>query len=111
MKKEKLLHVHLEDSMGNLSTLICTLDDSGIHYSLYGGVGSSGTPFAVSNIQFYDVFINEYNRRDICWNRDASLPIDTRLGETKEEFKERVIDMLNHSTEKVIKIVQKVNFA
>ena len=111
MTKEKLLHLHLSDSNGNLSTLICTLDDNGIHYSLYGGVGSSGTPFAVSNIQFYDVFINEYNRRDIRWLKYASLPIDTKLGETKEEFKERVINMLNHSTDKVIKIVQKVNFA
>lgn len=111
MKKEKLLHLHLEDVYGNLSTLICTTDSNGIYYSLYGGIGSSGTPFAVSNIQFYDVFINEYNRRDISWNRNASLPIDTRLGETKEEFKERVIDMLNNSTYDVVKIVKKPQFA
>jgi hypothetical protein len=111
MAKEKLLHLHLSDSMGNLSTLICTTDSNGIYYSLYGGIGSSGTPFSVSNIQFYDIFINEYNRRDICWNRNASLPIETKLGETKEEFKERVINMLNNSTEKVVKVVQKPQFA
>tara|TARA_R100000005_G_C4990027_1_gene197549 strand:+ start:431 stop:751 length:321 start_codon:yes stop_codon:yes gene_type:complete len=106
MAKEKLLHLHLSDSMGNLKTLICSYDDNGIQYSLYGGIGSSGTPFAVSNIQFYTIIDG-----NIKWLKYASLPIDTKLGETKEEFKERVIKMLNNSTDKVVKVVQKPQFA
>ena len=106
MAKEKLLHLHLSDSMGNLKTLICTTDENGIYYSLYGGIGSSGTPFAVSNIQFYTIIDG-----NIKWLKYASLPIDTKLNETKEEFKERVIEMLNNSTDKVVKIVQKPQFA
>jgi len=106
MAKEKLLHLHLSDVYGNLKTLICSYDEDGIYYSLYGGIGSSGMGFAVSNIQFYDMI-----NGNISWNRNASLPIDTRLGETKEEFKERVIDMLNHSTYDVVKIIQKPQFA
>ena len=106
MKKEKLLHLHLSDVYGNLKTLICTYDGDGIYYSMYGGTGSSGMGFAVSNIQFYTIIDG-----DIRYDRNLSLPIDTRLGETKEEFKERVIDMLNHSTYDVVKIVNKPKFA
>lgn len=106
MTKEKLLHLHLEDSMGNLKTLICTTDENGIYYSMYGGVGSSGMGFAVSNIQFYTIIDG-----NIKWLKYASLPIDTKLNETKEDFKKRVIDMLNHSTYDVVKIVQKPQFA
>lgn len=106
MKKEKLLHLHLSDSYGNLKTLICTYDEDGIYYSMYGGTGSSGMGFAVSNIQFYTIIDG-----NIKWLKYASLPIDTKLGETKEEFKERVIDMLNHSTYDVVKTVNKPKFA
>ena len=106
MKREKLLHLHLSDSMGNLKTLICTTDENGIYDSMYGGVGSSGMGFAVSNIQFYTIIDG-----NIKWLKYASLPIDTKLGETKEEFKKRVIDMLNNSTDKVVKVVQKPQFA
>ena len=106
MTKEKLLHLHLSDSMGNLKTLICTTDENGIYYSMYGGVGSSGMGFAVSNIQFYTIIDG-----NIKWLKYASLPIDTKLGETKEDFKKRVIDMLNHSTYDIVKIVEKPQFA
>ena len=104
---KKILHLHLKDSMGNLSTLICRLKNGSIRYILYGGTGSSGTPFAVSNIQFYDLV-----NGNISWDRNKSLPVDTRLGETEEEFKQRVIDMLNHSTKKVVNVVgNEVTFA
>ena len=106
MTKEKLLHLHLSDSMGNLKTLICTTDENGIYYSMYGGVGSSGMGFAVSNIQFYTII--DGNTK---WLKYASLPIDTKLGDTKEDFKKRVIDMLNHSTYDIVKIVEKPQFA
>ena len=53
--RKKILHLHLEDSMSNLSTLICSLKDGSIRYTFYGGTGSSGTPYALSNIQYYDL--------------------------------------------------------
>ena len=53
--KEKLFHFHLEDGYGNKKTLVCRLVDGAIKYSFYGGHGSSGTPFSLSNIQFHDV--------------------------------------------------------
>ena len=106
MAKEKLLHLHLSDGYGNLKTLICTTDENGIYYSMYGGVGSSGMGFAVSNIQFYTIIDGR-----IKWLKYASLPIDTKLNETKEDFKKRVIDMLNHSTYDIVKIVEKPQFA
>lgn len=104
---KKILHLHLEDGYGNLSTLICNLKDGSIRYTLYGGTGSSGTPFALSNIQFFDLVNGNIN-----WDRNKSLPVDTRLGETEEEFKERIINMLNHSTKKVVNVVSnEVTFA
>ena len=104
---KKILHLHLKDSMDNLSTLICSLKDGSIKYTFYGGTGSSGTPFSLSNIQFYDLV-----NGNIRWAKNKSLPIDTRLGETEEEFKERIIDMLNHSTDKVVNIIAtEVKFA
>lgn len=104
---KKILHLHLEDGYGNLSTLICRLKEGSIKYIFYGGTGSSGTPYSLSNIQFYDL-VNE----NISWNRNKSLPVDTRLGETEQEFKLRVINMLKHSTRKVINVVSnEVKFA
>jgi hypothetical protein len=39
---KKILHLHLKDTMGNMSTLICRLVDGSIKYTLFGGTGSSG---------------------------------------------------------------------
>ena len=89
MTNTKILHLHLADSMGNKSTLIGRLIDGSIRYMFYGGTGASGTPFSLRNIQFYD--------------RDRSLPIENLEGETVTQFKDRVIAMLNNSTDKVIK--------
>ena len=104
---KKILHLHLEDSMGNKKTLICKLIEGSIRYIFYGGIGSSGTPFSLSNIQFYDLVNGDMN-----WKRNATLPVDTFEGETEEEFKERIINMLNHSTDKVTNVVSnEVKFA
>jgi len=97
---KKILHLHLKDTMDNPETLICRLDNGSIYYSLYGGHGSGGTPFSLSNIQFYDII-----NGNIRWDRNKSLPVDVKEGETEEEFKQRVINMLNHSTSKVVNIV------
>jgi hypothetical protein len=96
-EREKLFHFHLEDGMKNKETLVCNLIDGSIKYSLYGGHGSSGTPFALSNIQFFDRVNGNIN-----WKRGRSLPVDTLHNETKEQFKYRVKAMLNNSTAKVV---------
>ena len=95
--KEKLFHFHLEDGYGNAKTLVCLVVNGSIKYSFYGGHGSSGTPFSLSNIQYYDI-VNGNMR----WKRNASLPVSNLEGETKEQFKERVKAMLNNSTVKVV---------
>ena len=95
--KEKLFHFHLEDGYGNAKTLVCLVVNGSIKYSFYGGHGSSGTPFSVSNIQYYDIVNGNMN-----WKRNASLPVSNLEGETKEQFKERVKAMLNNSTVKVV---------
>lgn len=97
MENKKLFHLHLSDSMGNKKTLICRLKDGSIRYSFYGGTGDSGTPFSLSNIQFYTVVSG-----DMRWDRNRSLPIENLPGETVEQFKDRVIGMLSNSTNKVI---------
>ncbi len=106
-EKEKLFHYHLEDVMGNAKTLVCYLVDGSIKYSCYGGHGSSGTPFSLSNIQFYDITNGNMN-----WKRGANLPVENEEGEDLAEFKARVKYMLNHSTEKFVKEVStNVTFA
>ena len=105
--KEKLFHFHLEDGYGNAKTLVCRLVNGSIKYSFYGGHGSSGTPFALSNIQYYDVV-----NGNMAWKRNASLPVDILEGETKEQFKQRVKTMLNNSTVKVVgEVSTNVTFA
>lgn len=100
MESKKLLHLHLKDGYGNKETLICRLKNGSIIYTLYGGWGSSGTPFSLRNIQFYDRV-----NGNIDWIPNRSLPIENLEGETVDEFKSRVINMLNNSTSKVVKEV------
>lgn len=107
MSKEKLLHFHLEDGNRNKKTLIGQLKDGSIIYTFYGGHGSSGVGFSLSNIQYYDLVNGRIN-----WKRHANLPVDTLEDETKEQFKERVKAMLNNSTIGSIKEVKtNVTFA
>jgi len=104
---KKILHLHLKDTMGNMSTLICRLVDGSINYTLFGGTGSSGTPYSLRNILYYDVV-----NGNLIWDRNKSLPVDTLEGETLEQFQQRVIDTLNHSTDKVVKVINtEVKFA
>lgn len=104
---KKILHLHLKDVEDNMSTLICRVVDGSIRYTLFGGTGSSGTPYSLSNIQYYDVV-----NGDMIWDRNKSLPVDTLDGETLGQFQRRVIDMLNHSTDKVVKVINtEVKFA
>lgn len=100
MESKKLLHLHLQDGYGNKKTLICRLKDGSIRYTLYGSWGSSGVPFSLSNIQFYDRV-----NGSIHWKPGRSLPVENLEGETLNEFKSRVINMINNSTLKVVKEV------
>ncbi len=104
---KKILHLHLKDTIGNMSTLICRLVDGSIEYTLFGGTGSSGTPYSLKNIQYYDVV-----NGNLRWDKNKSLPVDTLNGETLEQFQQRIIDMLNYSTNKVVKVINtEVKFA
>jgi hypothetical protein len=96
----KLLHLHLKDGYGNKNTLVARLKDGSIRWIFYRGTSSSGTGLSLSNIQFYDI-VNGNMR----WDNNKSLPVENLPNETKEEFKQRVINMLNNSTDKVDKII------
>ena len=106
MEDRKILHLHLADVRENKKTLIVRLKDGSIKYIMYGGTGSSGMGFSLSNIQFYEI-----TNGNMRWLKNASLPVENLPDETLEEFKERVIKMLNNSTHKVINVVNnKVTF-
>ncbi len=84
----KLCHLHLEDPYKNKKTLICKLIEGSITYRFYGSHTSSGTAFALSNLQ-------------------CNLPVDKRNDfETKEEFQQRVIDEINNNS--VCRVVNQV---
>ena len=85
----KLCHLHLVDPYGNPRTLICNLTEGSIRYTFYGSHTSSGTPFALSNLQ-------------------CTLPVDKISDkETKEQFVQRIIDTINHKS--VYRVVNKVS--
>ena len=85
----KLCHLHLADPYGNPKTLICNLKEGSISYVQYGGHSSSGTPYALSNLQ-------------------CTLPIDkVTESETKEQFVQRVIDTINQKA--VCRVVNRVS--
>lgn len=85
----KLCHLHLVDPYGNPKTLICNLKEGSIRYTFYGSHGSSGTPFALSNLQ-------------------CTLPVDKiSEDETKEQFVQRIIDTINHKS--VYRVVNEVS--
>ena len=106
MHSKKLLHLHLSDSMGNLKTLICRVSPDGIYYSMYGGTGSRGVGFSTSNIQYYDIIDGQMK-----WDRNRHLPVENLEGETEQQFKDRVINQLNNSTDKVVRVVEPIKFA
>lgn len=85
----KLCHLHLTDPYGNPKTLVCNLKEGSIRYTFYGSHGSSGTPYALSNLQ-------------------CTLPVDkVSENETKEQFVQRVVDTINHKS--VCRVVNQVS--
>lgn len=93
----KIFHFHLEDVAGNKETLACNLKDGALRYVLYRGHGSQGTPFALSNIQYYDLV-----NGDMHWKEGRSLPVETLEDETRAQFIDRVKKILKHSTRTVV---------
>ena len=90
----KIAHLHLLDYMDNKKTLVCRLTDEGsLKYIHYGGWGSSGMGYSLSNLQ-------------------CDLPLEKLFDEqTKGEFVEWLIDIVNNqSVYRVDKEVQKVTF-
>ena len=90
----KIAHLHLLDYMDNKKTLVCRLTDEGsLKYIHYGGWGSSGMGYSLSNLQ-------------------CDLPLEKLFDEqTKGEFVEWLIDIINNqSVYRVDKEVQKVTF-
>ena len=91
---EKIFHLHLQDSMGNKKSLVCYLKNGSISYSFYTGWSSSGIPLALSNMQ-------------IGYRYRNTLPVENLPGETKKQFTNRVIDMIN--SDSVVSVVKEVN--
>jgi len=85
----KICHLHLRDSMGNPKTLICRLEEGAVHYTMYGGHGSSGMGFSLSNLQ-------------------CKLPVEKLSPkETKEEFVKRIVNEINFRS--VCRVIKQVD--
>ena len=90
----KIAHLHLLDGFDNKKTLVCRLTDEGsLKYIHYGGWGSSGMGYSLSNLQ-------------------CDLPLQKKYdSQTKDEFVEWLIDIVNNqSVYRVEKEVRKVTF-
>jgi len=98
---KKLFHLHLEGTMGNQQTLICKLVNGSIRYTFYQGTSDSGMGLCLTNIQFYKYTLID-GQSHLHWDNTLSLPVENLDEETEEEFKNRVLSMLDHSTNKVI---------
>jgi len=86
--------------MGNPQTLVCNLVEGSIKYRYFTGWTSSGIPLALSNLQ-------------IGYRHGNTLPVENLTGETKEEFTNRVVNIINNdSVKRVYKVVNtEVTFA
>jgi len=94
----KIFHFHLEDGLGNPSTLTCRLVDGSIKYSYYTGHTSNGIPLALSNLQ-------------VGYKHGCELPMDnlTTLGNklSKQEFTDRCRYIINmDSTKRIVNEVE-----
>ena len=90
----KIAHLHLTDYLKNKYTLVCRLTDEGsLKYIHYGGWGSSGMGHSLSNLQ-------------------CDLPLQKKFdAQTKEEFVEWLIDIINNqSVKNVEKEIKEVTF-
>lgn len=96
----KIAHLHLADGYNNPYTLVCSLVDESIKYKFYSGYGSSGIPNSLRNIQFYDIV-----NGNMKW-LDKSLPLENYEDESIQEFRSRIIQMLNNSTHPVVKEIK-----
>ena len=86
----KIAHLHIKDSFGNPKTLICRLENGSIYYKYWIGLGDSGMGYDTSGM---------------------NLPIEkAHKNETKEEFVQRLISILNRQNYKVIHQVEEVSF-
>ena len=97
---EKIFHLHLKDSRNNKKSLVCYLKNGSISYSHYSGWTSTGISLALSNMQ-------------IGYRHGNTLPVENLPGETKYQFTNRVIDIINNdSLETFVKEVNtEVKFA
>ena len=85
----KIAHLQLEDSFKNKKTLVCLLENGSIKYSYYTGHSSSGIGQFVGDI-------------------GCTLPVfKEREDETAEEFKDRLVKLINEKTNK--KVVREVD--
>jgi len=89
----KIAHLQLTDGHGDNMTLLCNFVEGSIKYVLYEGHSSYGTKHSLAKLGL---------------PRDMYLPIETSYDEeTIEEFRERVIDMIqNHSKLVILRIVE-----
>ena len=93
IEQTKILHLQLTDPFGGDMTLLCHLIDGSIKYVLYEGHSSYGTKYSLSKLKLP---VNMY------------LPIETVYeDETMEEFRQRIIDMVqDHSELVIVKIIE-----
>ena len=90
--KKKIAHLQLRDSMSNKATLVGWLEDGSIRYSLYSSWTSSGTPLALSNMQ---------------WD----LPVHVASGMPQHVWLSNLIaDIDTHSVYTVGSVVEEVEF-
>jgi hypothetical protein len=85
----KICHLHLKNGFGIKQTLICSLYNGSINYLYYGGWSSSGLGQSLSNLR-------------------CTLPVEKlHDGETKEEFIQRVVDIINEKS--VCTVIKKID--
>lgn len=90
----KIFHLQLVNYNNNQYTLVCNLLNGSLNYTLYQGWGSSGIPCGVESYL------------QVGFRYGSALPLETLEGETKEDFTERVINIINDDS--VLKVVKKL---
>lgn len=90
MENRKIAHFQLRDYSENSYTLICNLKNGSISYVMYGGHGSSGIPFSLSNLQ-------------------CTLPVAPLEDETEEQFVDRIQYIIDKHSVKYVESRVPVN--
>ncbi len=93
ISRTKILHLQLRDPSGGDYTLLTEFIDGSIKYMLYDGHSSYGTRFSLSQLNM---------------PKGVYLPVEPAYeDETMEEFRNRVISMIEEESQMVIiRIVQ-----